>query len=112
MATYVIRRILQAIPILFGVALVSFAIVQLAPGSPIDRFRAPNVHPDTLDNLIRLYGLDRPVHEHFINWITPSVQFWRVDGWGYSLVDGRSVPDTIVDPMPATLLLGGTALIV
>ena len=112
MATYIIRRVLQAIPILFGVALVSFAIVQLAPGSPIDRFRAPNVRPETLENLIRLYGLDKPVHEQFVSWITAFVQFWKVDAWGYSLVDGRSVRDTVVDRMPATLLLGGTALLV
>ena len=63
MATYILRRTLQAIPILFGVALVSFAIIQLAPGSPIDRFRTPSVRPETLENLIRLYGLDKPVHE-------------------------------------------------
>ena len=65
MATYILRRTLQAIPILFGVALVSFAIIQLAPGSPIDRFRTPSVRPETLENLIRLYGLDKPVHEQF-----------------------------------------------
>jgi peptide/nickel transport system permease protein len=112
MATYTLRRTLQAIPILFGVALVSFAIIQLAPGSPIDRFRTPNVRPETLENLIRLYGLDKPVHEQFISWITAFVQFWKVDAWGYSLVDGRSVRDTIADRMPATLLLGGTALLV
>lgn len=112
MATYIIRRTLQSIPILFGVALVSFAIIQLAPGSPIDRFRTPNVRPETLENLIRLYGLDQPVHIQFINWITAFVQFWNVESWGYSLVDGRSVRDTLVDRMPATLLLGGTALLV
>jgi len=112
MATYILRRTLQAIPILFGVAIVSFAIVQLAPGSPIDRFRSPNVHPDTLDNLVRLYGLDKPVWEQFVNWFTSFVQFWRADAWGYSLVDGRSVRDTVVDRMPATLLLGGTALVI
>jgi len=112
MATYILRRTLQAIPILFGVALVSFAIIQLSPGSPIDRFRTPNVRPETLENLVRLYGLDKPIPEQFVSWITAFVQFWRDDAWGYSLVDGRSVRDTIVDRMPATLLLGGTALLV
>ena len=112
MATYILRRTLQAIPILFGVALVSFAIIQLAPGSPIDRFRTPNVRPETLENLVRLYGLDKPVHEQFVSWISTFVQFWNTEAWGYSLVDGRSVRDTIVDRMPATLLLGGTALLV
>ena len=36
------------------------------PASPIDRFRAPNVRPETLENLIRLYGLDEPVYEQFV----------------------------------------------
>ena len=82
MATYIIRRVLQAIPILFGVSLISFAIVQLAPGSPIDRFRAPNVRPETLENLIRLYGLDKPVWEQYVSWITAFVQVWNVDCLG------------------------------
>ncbi|MGI8658663.1 MAG: ABC transporter permease, partial [Candidatus Limnocylindria bacterium] len=112
MATYIFRRTLQSIPILFGVALVSFAIIQLAPGSPIDRFRTPNIRPETLENLVRLYGLDKPVYEQFIKWITAFVQFWNPEAWGYSLVDGRSVRDTLVDRMPATLLLGGTALLI
>ena len=112
MAAYVLRRILQAVPILFGVALVSFAIIQLAPGDPIDRFRTPNVRPEVFENLRRLYGLDQPLPEQFIKWITSFVQFWRTDAWGYSLFDGRSVRDTVMDRIPATLLLGGTALIV
>jgi peptide/nickel transport system permease protein len=112
MATYVVRRTIQAIPILFGVAVISFAIVQLAPGSPIDRFRTPQVRPETLENLIRLYGLDRPIHEQFISWITAFVQVWRDDAWGYSLSvqAGRPVRDVIFERVPATMLLGGTAL--
>ena len=38
-AGYIVRRLIQAIPILFGVAIISFALVYLAPGDPIDRFR-------------------------------------------------------------------------
>ncbi len=112
MATYILRRTLQAIPILFGVAVVSFAIVQLAPGEPIDRFRSPTTPPEVLDNLRRLYGLDQPVHEQFVRWITSFVQFWRDDAWGYSLSFNTSVRNIIIERIPATLLLGGTALLV
>jgi peptide/nickel transport system permease protein len=110
MGSYIIRRLIQAIPILFGVAIVSFAIVQLSPGSPIDRFRGANVKPETLANLARLYGLDQPIPQQFVSWITTFVQFWRREAWGFSLVDGRPVRDVIFSRMPATLLLGGTAL--
>lgn len=112
MVSYILRRIIQAIPILFGVAVISFAIVNIAPGSPIDRFRTPNVSPATLDNLIRLYGLDKPIPEQFVSWITTFVQFWRDEAWGYSLSDGRPVRDVVAERIPATLLLGGTALAV
>ena len=112
MATYILRRTLQAIPILFGVAVVSFAIVQLAPGEPIDRFRTPTTPPEVLANLRRLYGLDQPIHEQFVRWITSFVQFWRDDAWGYSLSYNTSVRNIIIDRIPATLLLGGTALLV
>ena len=112
MASYILRRTLQAIPILFGVAVVSFTIVQLAPGEPIDRFRTPTTPPEVLENLRRLYGLDQPIHEQFVRWITSFVQFWRDDAWGYSLSYNTSVRNIIIDRIPATLLLGGTALLV
>ena len=112
MAIYIVRRLLQAIPILFGVAVISFLLVHLAPGDPIDRFRTPTVRPDQLEGLIRLYGLDRPMHEQFWSWISTYVQVWRPEAWGYSFLDGQPVLHKIVERLPATLLLGGTALLV
>ena len=61
MASYIFRRLLQSIPILIGIAIISFLIVHMAPGSPIDRFRSGRVSPETIRNLIRLYGLDQPL---------------------------------------------------
>lgn len=112
MATYVLRRIIQSIPILFGISILIFLIVQLAPGSPIDRFRNPRVSPEQLDAIMRLYGLDRPLPEQYIAWITAFVQIWRVDAWGYSFIDGRPVIENVAARVPATFLLMGTALIV
>jgi peptide/nickel transport system permease protein len=112
MASYVIRRLIQAIPILIGISILIFGIVQLAPGSPVDRFRVPRVPPEQIQALIRLYGLDRPVLEQYTSWITAFVQIWRIDAWGYSFIDGRPVIQNIAERLPATLLLMGTALIV
>src|SRR4029453_524058 len=61
MASYIFRRLLQSIPILIGIPIISFMIVHIAPGSPIDRFRSGRVSPETINNLIRLYGLDQPL---------------------------------------------------
>ncbi|CAN5662224.1 ABC transporter permease [soil metagenome] len=113
MATYVLRRTLQSLPIFFGISIVVFAIVHLAPGSPIDQFAGnPRVSPATRENLIRLYGLDRPLVEQFVRWITAFIQVWRPDAWGYSFLDGQPVLHKYMERLPATLRLMGTALAV
>ena len=66
MTTYVIRRLIQAIPILIGIATHLIPIAHLAPGSPIDKFRTPRVSQEMLDNLYRMYGLDKSLPEQFI----------------------------------------------
>ena len=111
MAGYIARRLLQAVPILVGVAVISFALVYLAPGDPIDRFRTPTIRPEQLEGLIALYGLDRPLPEQFWSWLTTYVQVWRPEAWGYSFLDGQPVLHKIAERVPATLLLGGTALL-
>ena len=110
MAGYVARRLLQAVPILIGVAVISFSLIYLAPGDPIDRFRTPTIRPEQLEGLIRLYGLDKPLPEQFWSWLTTYVQVWRPEAWGYSFLDGQPVLFKIADRLPATLLLGASAL--
>lgn len=118
MATYVIRRVIQAIPILIGISIISFLIVHLAPGSPIDKFRTPRVSEEQLNNLIRMYGLDKSIPEQFLSWFSSFFQFWKTDGqghyiaWGYSFTDGRPIMSHIFERIPATMLLMGTALFV
>ena len=112
MATYVLRRLIQAIPILIGISVVSFAIINLAPGDPTDRFRSGRVSQETIANLIRLYGLDKPLVEQFTSWFTAFWQFWKPEAWGYSFIDGRPVTEKIAEKVPTTLLLMGTALLV
>lgn len=112
MASYILRRVLQAIPILFGVAVIVFLIIQLAPGSPVDRFRTPRVSPAQIQALIVQYGLDKPVGEQFVKWISSFAQVWRPDAWGFSFLDGQPVLSKIVERVPATLRLMGASLLV
>jgi peptide/nickel transport system permease protein len=112
MASYVLRRLIQAIPILVGISVVSFLIINLAPGEPTDRFRSGRVSPEVIQNLIRLYGLDKPLPEQFVSWFTAFWQFWKPEAWGVSFVDGRYVTEKIAEKVPTTLLLMGTALFV
>jgi peptide/nickel transport system permease protein len=112
MATYVLRRLIQAIPILIGISVVSFMIVHLAPGDPTDRFRSGRVSAATIANLIRLYGLDKPLPEQFTSWFTAFWQFWKPEAWGFSFVDGRPVTEKIAEKIPTTMLLMGISLFV
>ncbi|HUP55220.1 MAG TPA: ABC transporter permease [Methylomirabilota bacterium] len=113
MATYVLRRLIQAIPILIGISVISFLIINLAPGDPTDRFRSGRVSPETIQNLIRLYGLDKPLPEQFVSWFTAFWQFpFRNDAWGYSFVDGRPVVEKVFEKIPTTMELMLTSLIV
>ena len=112
MGKYIFRRTLQALPILVGVSFLVFMIVYLAPGSPVDRFYAPGVPRATIERLIVLYGLDRPVFEQYFKWFTAFWQVWRPEAWGYSFLDGQPVIHKYVEAAGATLRLMGSALLV
>ncbi len=113
MASYIIRRLIQAIPIVIGISVLSFAIVYLTPGSPVDKFRTPRVSPETIQRLIHLYGLDQPLPVQFAKWFGAFWTFpWSNTAWGYSFTDGLPVRDKIFGRIPATLLLMGTSLVV
>ena len=82
MGTYVLRRIIQSIPILFGVSILIFLIVQLAPGSPIDRFRNPQGPPRATGRDPAALWAGQALFEQYFHWITAFVQVWRPDAWG------------------------------
>jgi len=105
MLTYTIRRLIQAIPIMLGISLLIFMIVQLAPGDPVDRFRTPQVRPAQLEALMRLYGLDRPIWEQYFKWLIAFFQFpWNEAAWGYSFNTSQPVRDMIFERIPATVI--------
>ena len=111
MAAYIIRRVIEAIPILIGIAVVSFLIVHLAPGSPADKYRGGRISPAAIAAVIKLYGLDQPLPNQLIAWLGTFPQLWRPDAWGYSFQNGRPVLETIFSRAPLTMLLMGSSLI-
>jgi peptide/nickel transport system permease protein len=111
MARYVVRRLIQAIPILIGISIITFFIVYSAPGDPFDRFRSNRVSPEVIENLRRVYGLDQPLPVQFVKWFTTFWTFpWDPTAWGYSITDGQPVRDKIFERIPSTLQLMGTSL--
>jgi len=104
---YTIRRLLLMIPTLFFVALITFALAKAAPGSPFDRNPDKPPRQETIDRWNRFYGLDKPVHEQFILYMTNVLKF----DFGISVVRQRPVSDIIGQGFPVTAQLGIQALI-
>lgn len=107
MLQYTIRRLLLMIPTLFFVALLTFSLAKMAPGSPFDRNPDRPPSAATLERLNRYYGLDRPIHEQFVLWLTNVAKF----DLGQSIVSQRPVADIIGRGFPITAQLGLQALI-
>jgi peptide/nickel transport system permease protein len=76
MLTYIGKRILEMIPTLFGITLLSFFIIQLAPGKPTDVLTEmnPKITPEARERLEKLYGLDKPIIEQYWMWLNKIVK--------------------------------------
>ena len=105
---YLLRRVLSAIPLLVGVSLILFAVLHLAPGSPLDVYAEnPAVTPEALENIRVSLGLDRPLPEQYVRWVGA---FLRGD-WGYSIRTNNPAVEDALSRLPATLLLSGSAFV-
>ncbi len=110
MTTYILRRALQALPILFLLSVFLFGVVRLMPGGPLAQAeRNPNVSPEQLAALRIRLGLDQPLPIQYVKWIKAFV----LEGdWGYSIKFRRPVAEMIWERVPATLILFGAGFIV
>ena len=97
------------IPLLLGITLMTFFIMQLAPGKPTDLVTDLNTRmsSEAREKLVKLYELDRPWHERYWKWLK---RMSRLD-FGTSFRDGRPVIKKIAESLPATLLLNILSLI-
>ena len=107
--TFIIRRVLGAIPLLFGISVILFAIVHLAPGGPLDIYADnPSVSPEALQQIAERYGLNQPVPVQYLLWLKAMV----VGDWGFSIRTGKPVIAEIATRIGPTLQLGGLSLLV
>lgn len=106
MTAYILRRLLQLIPVLFGIALVVFLIMALLPGDPALAILGPYATPETLASLRRELGLDQPLWRRFFIWLGNVLQ----GDLGRSVTLQRPVIDEIAERVGPTLLLAATAL--
>jgi len=69
MGKYILRRVLYAIPIAFGVSVVCFSLVYLAPGDPLQTVLPPDATAETIEIVKRAYGFDKPLPLQFLIWL-------------------------------------------
>ena len=106
---YLLQRLGTLLLVLFGVSLVTFAIVPLVPGSPARVRLGVQATDETVAQMEQQLGLDRPLPVQYWDWITGIVL--RGD-FGNSLITDTSITDEIARRLPATLMLAGVALLV
>src|SRR5260370_1405085 len=75
MALFALRRLLLSIPLLIGITFVSFVVISLAPGGPLDFLTPedPNASPEVKERLVKEFGLDRPIHVQYWQWLKRAV---------------------------------------
>jgi oligopeptide transport system permease protein len=95
------------IPVLIFISLVTFSLMHSVPGGPWSRDK--QLAPAVIENLNRRYGLDKPLWEQYVNYLTGAV---RGDlGVSFNFQD-RAVTDVILEGLPITASLAGTAILV
>src|SRR5919197_6168505 len=104
MTHYLLRRLIQTCILLVLISMLVFGLLQLVPGGPFDALLAdPRVSQNDVDRLNRLIGLDKPLHERYVQWLVRAV---RLD-WGESwqVAFGQPGGRGISDRLPPTLVL-------
>lgn len=108
MGRFVARRLLQTIPLVIGITIITFALANLVPGSPVAGLELdPSVSPEDTARIRSNLGLDDPLHVRYFVWISNVVQ----GDFGLSLRTHRPVLMIILERLPNTLLLTATSLL-
>ncbi|MET3912265.1 peptide/nickel transport system permease protein [Bradyrhizobium sp. S3.3.6] len=106
MSQYVLRRLMIAIPSLLGISLVLFVVLALAPGDPFSELATnPNVPPEVQQALRAKFGLDDPIYLRYLHWLNAMLH----GDWGFSFVSRMNVDTLILQRLPATLYVIGSA---
>lgn len=108
MRNYIIRRILQIIPVLFIASVITFSLIHLVPGCPATMMLGDDATPQAIDNLRRSMGLDRPVPIQYLDWVTDMLQ----GDFGRSVRDNRLVLPALLQRIPTTFELMFLSLII
>src|SRR5947207_5121291 len=98
MLSMVLKRLLLAVPSLIGVVIVTFLLTRVLPGDPAVYFAGPAATPESIAEIRKSLGLDRPLPEQFGHYITDLAH----GNFGNSLSTGRPVATEITSRLPAS----------
>ena len=105
---YIVKRILGLLPLLLLISMLSYLIIQAAPGSPIDNYVKPTMTEEEVEAVKEEYGLDGSVLEQYWRWLTHVLR----GDLGKSITKSRPVTELIAERLPATIMLMGTSLLI
>ena len=106
MGSYILRRLLIALPSVLGISVVLFTVLALAPGDPFEELATnPNVPAEVRQMLRVKFGLDDPIWQRYFRWLAAMLQ----GDWGYSFISRVDVDTLILQRMPVTLAVIGAS---
>lgn len=108
MRQYLVRRLLQTIPVLIGITILVFFIVHLAPGSPTSKMLDPKMTAEEKARIEAKFGLDQSLPEQYVSWMGELLQ----GNFGYSMSYAQPVKKVMTDHMWNTFYLALFALII
>ena len=107
MAGYILKRLISAIPVLFGISIIVFVIMAMIPGDPATAILGSYATPENVEKLNRDLGLDKPMVQRYFIWLGNMLQ----GDFGRSFSLNRDVLDEVLERFSATLVLAGTAFV-
>ena len=108
MIAYILRRLMQLLPVLLIASTGIWAMIYAVPGSPVAAMVGENATPEQIQAVTIRLGLDRPVHLQYWSWLTNAV----TGDFGLSIQNREPVIDLIAQRVPATIQLGLAATVV
>ncbi|MFZ5481768.1 MAG: ABC transporter permease [Myxococcota bacterium] len=108
MLAYLVRKLLLAVPLVVGVLLLLFLLVELSPGDACDAYVNPEMPPETIERIRATFGCDLPVVERFLRTVTSLASL----DLGVSTYHNRPVSEILLEAAPNTLLLSLVTIVV
>jgi len=107
MKWYIIKRLLQIIPVILGVTLIAFALIHLAPGDPVRTMLGQHATQQEIEDIRAKYGLDQPLYAQYFIWLGDVLQ----GDLGRSILSHEQVTTEIASRFPNTIELAIAAML-